>query len=365
MTEVEAPAETLPTERVLRVVSSNAVKAAYKDLADTFEASFSQITETAVALEESGRNSDEVRGRRRRASRVAPPRSARARLSSAPVDAHARSRVARAIIVRPRPPRDPQIRARPSAPDASPPSAPDSPAPPSPPPAPAPLQLAAHLESLIETRARHHVRRENLNSLDRRYECTTARTDFATGLDAPEDAQQLSRRVAQSPSYANLDPSPDAARATFRDAVAAARRRHAGAPDDGEDADVIVTQAGGRGGASSGSGVPGFDAPNAKCPLSQRALADLADPVKDKAGYVYDRSAIEQYINAQARRRGPDDVRCPVSGTAHVVRIEELAPASDLLRAVKRQRALEERARAGGKKGRGGRDASDSDEDVY
>lgn len=139
MTEVEAPAETLPTERVLRVVSSNAVKAAYKDLADTFEASFSQITETAVALEESGRNSDEVRGRRRRASRVAPPRSARARLSSAPVDAHARSRVARAIIVRPRPPRDPQIRARPSAPDASPPSAPDSPAPPSPPPAPAPL----------------------------------------------------------------------------------------------------------------------------------------------------------------------------------------------------------------------------------
>ena len=92
--------------------------------------------------------------------------------------------------------------------------------------------------------------------------------------------------------------------------------------------------------------------------LSQRALADLADPVKDKAGYVYDRSAIEQYINAQARRRGPDDVRCPVSGTAHVVRIEELAPASDLLRAVKRQRALEERARAGGKKGRGGRDAS-------
>ena len=200
--------------------------------------------------------------------------------------------------------------------------------------------------------------------MDRRYECTTARTDFATGLDAPEDAQQLSRRVAQSPSYANLDPSPDAARATFRDAVAAARRRHAGAPDDGEDADVIVTQAGGRG-ASSGSGVPGFDAPNAKCPLSQRALADLADPVKDKAGYVYDRSAIEQYINAQARRRGPDDVRCPVSGTAHVVRIEELAPASDLLRAVKRQRALEERARAGGKKGRGGRDASDSDEDVY
>ena len=128
---------------------------------------------------------------------------------------------------------------------------------------------------------------------------------------------------------------------------------------------MIVTQAGGRGGASSGSGVPGFDAPNAKCPLSQRALADLADPVKDKAGYVYDRSAIEQYINAQARRRGPDDVRCPVSGTAHVVRIEELAPASDLLRAVKRQRALEERARAGGK-GRGGRaNASDSDEDVY
>lgn len=154
MTEVEAPAETLPTERVLRVVSSNAVKAAYKDLADTFEASFSQITETAVALEESGRNSDEVRGLRRRASRVAPPRSARARLSSAPVDAHARSRVARAIIVRPRPPRDPQIRARPSAPDASPPSAPDSPAPPSPPTRPPPPSSSRRTSSLSSRRAR-------------------------------------------------------------------------------------------------------------------------------------------------------------------------------------------------------------------
>ena len=340
------------------------MKAAYKDLADTFEASFGQITETAVALEEAWRR--QRRGARSSKTRVArrPPRSARARLSSAPVDAHARSRVARASsFVRDRPgtPRSalaPPLRTRLLP-------APDSPAPPPPPSTPTPLQLAAHLRVSHRDARALHVRRENLNSLDRRYECTTARTDFATGLDAPEDAQQLSRRVARSPSYANLDPSPDAARATFRDAVAAARRRHAGAPDDGEDADVIVTQAGGRGGASSGSGVPGFDAPNAQCPLSQRALADLADPVKDKAGYVYDRSAIEQYINAQARRRGPDDVRCPVSGTAHVVRIEELAPASDLLRAVKRQRALEERARAGGRGGGGRANASDSDEDVY
>ena len=206
-----------------------------------------------------GEREEQRRGARSSKTRVArrPPRSARARLSSAPVDAHARSRVARAIIVRPRPPRDPQIRARPSAPDASPPSAPDSPAPMSPPPGPRPLQLAAHLESLIEcARAPPRPPREpQLPGPAVRVHHRAHRS--ATGLDAPEDAQQLSRRVAQSPSYANLDPSPDAARATFRDAVAAARRRHAGAPDDGEDADVIVTQAGGRGGASSGSGVPG------------------------------------------------------------------------------------------------------------
>jgi len=50
---------------------------------------------------------------------------------------------------------------------------------------------------------------------------------------------------------------------------------------------------------------------------------DLQEPVQDKLGFVYEKSAIVEYINkrSQGNRR---PCPCPVAGTSHTVTVAEL-----------------------------------------
>jgi len=113
---------------------------------------------------------------------------------------------------------------------------------------------------------------------------------------------------------------------------------------------------------------------NARCPLTGKPLADLADPVADPVGYVYERSALDEMFRQQAQRaaaaggaarrgggasRGAaaaaagaaadPSIRCPVAGATHVLRPGDL-------RGVRRElkKAAEAAARAAAQRAGGG-----------
>jgi hypothetical protein len=51
------------------------------------------------------------------------------------------------------------------------------------------------------------------------------------------------------------------------------------------------------------------------CPGGRRAqVLDLADPVEDEVGYVYEKAAIVKYIRDAERRRPGQPVDCPIAG---------------------------------------------------
>ena len=84
---------------------------------------------------------------------------------------------------------------------------------------------------------------------------------------------------------------------------------------------------------------------NGRCPLTLKPLAELADPVADGVGYVYERAALEAAFAAAAagpaagrggvRSRGAQaaaaaaaaadpSIRCPVVGASHLIRPSDL-----------------------------------------
>jgi hypothetical protein len=86
--------------------------------------------------------------------------------------------------------------------------------------------------------------------------------------------------------------------------------------------------------------------------LSFHQILDLANPVTDAHGFVYERAAVVEYIRTHGRapsRGAPKQVKCPVAGTDHVVTEAGLKVATRVVRAA---------AQAGGRR-RGGRAAAD------
>ena len=66
---------------------------------------------------------------------------------------------------------------------------------------------------------------------------------------------------------------------------------------------------------------------------------DLEDPTADVKGYVYERAAIVEYVRRQAGHGAHAAAQCPAAGTNHAVRVAELRPARELIRAKKRAEA--------------------------
>lgn len=171
------------------------------------------------------------------------------------------------------------------------------------------------------------------------------------------------------------------------------RRALGGDGDDDEVMEVRGGDGGGRpgplamvdagdGGAAAAGGVGGHHhqntnallggARNARCPLTSKPLAEIADPVEDARGFVYERAAVERYILTETAKRFfggggrgtrampvlpppgssasayPADVVqratdagvvAPVAGTGHNVSLGALRPARRLLRELAARRA--------------------------
>ena len=51
---------------------------------------------------------------------------------------------------------------------------------------------------------------------------------------------------------------------------------------------------------------------NEKCPLTMKSVYELSEPVADKQGIIYERSAIIDFI--RSKTRGGQVAKCPVAG---------------------------------------------------
>lgn len=77
-------------------------------------------------------------------------------------------------------------------------------------------------------------------------------------------------------------------------------------------------------------------APNETCPLSGRALMDIEEPVQDAKGFVYEKTAIVQYIR---RAPGPSAyIECPVYGANHKLAENDLKPAKRIIKAQRKHK---------------------------
>lgn len=74
---------------------------------------------------------------------------------------------------------------------------------------------------------------------------------------------------------------------------------------------------------------------NKNCPLTAQPVEELEDPVMDQVGYVYDRRAIKQHI--QASRYGRE-VPAPFAGTMHKITLDSLKDATAEIKLMKRLR---------------------------
>ena len=192
-------------------------------------------------------------------------------------------------------------------------------------------KLKRALPTLVAAQSANKARLYAIQAFADSYQCTTEKTDFKEALQA------LAATATRRPDVGG---DPDRAVARFERAIEDARNTREGIDD--EDADLVVTQAGGAG---------GYQPPNSKCPITGTPVEAIEDPVEDEKGYVYERFAIEQYVGAGARD-------CPQSGTSHKISIVSLKPAKEFTRWKKVKARLAARRRGEG--GEGG----DSDVDV-
>lgn len=72
-------------------------------------------------------------------------------------------------------------------------------------------------------------------------------------------------------------------------------------------------------------GGEGIGAVHATCPLTQKDLLDITDPVQDSEGCVFDGTAIRQLLGRQGA------IRCPRTNR-HMVRSSQLKPAEEVIR---------------------------------
>ncbi|GBF92693.1 hypothetical protein Rsub_05062 [Raphidocelis subcapitata] len=165
--------------------------------------------------------------------------------------------------------------------------------------------VRAKLASLLQMRHEVEGYAASLNSLAARYQPTVAAaTDF--------EAELASEAAGRS-----FDPERTDAMREF-DQFARAEDGPGG--EDLEDDDIVVT---------------GNDFMNAACPISGKNVLELADPVEDEKGYVYDRAAITAHIRQRGYNGACD---APFPGVSHSVVLSRLKPAARVLRAQKRRR---------------------------
>ena len=106
-------------------------------------------------------------------------------------------------------------------------------------------------------------------------------------------------------------------------------KKRKAADDDSDDEVVDINPSTQKDGSNLGA------FPNAKCPITGKSLLDLEDPVEDHKGYVYEKSAMEQFIN----KSSSGSKKCPAAGTSHQVTLADLRPCIALT-VMKRRRVL-------------------------
>jgi len=72
---------------------------------------------------------------------------------------------------------------------------------------------------------------------------------------------------------------------------------------------------------------------NKKCPLTLVDLIQLKEPVEDSKGFVYEKSALIDYIRTKSMGRGR--VRAPIAEVNHYITAREIKPATSILQAQK------------------------------
>eukprot|EP00210_Caulerpa_lentillifera_P008450 g8062.t1 len=78
-------------------------------------------------------------------------------------------------------------------------------------------------------------------------------------------------------------------------------------------------------------------APNTHCPICQKKIEDLEDPVVDQKGYVYEKKMIELHLSQVGQGENREN-RCPVAGTSHLISLASLAPAMRVRHLIKNKR---------------------------
>ncbi|KAG2483152.1 hypothetical protein HYH03_017944 [Edaphochlamys debaryana] len=167
-----------------------------------------------------------------------------------------------------------------------------------------------------------------LLELGRTHQASTEPTDFKALIDS-----NLKDHLQQHP----YDPRSDPRLRQFKEAMAAegggaGPSDGGGGADLGEDEDLME--------------MGGQRWVNDKCPICIKDVLDLAKPVVDPLGYVFEEQAVREYL----RGKPAAGATHPVAGVKQLLRAADLRPATEVERA-KRRRAL---ARAMGADGAGG-----------
>lgn len=196
-------------------------------------------------------------------------------------------------------------------------------------------QLQAAVQELLTARHGAQLHAAALQELKGSYQASGAVTDFA---------QQLSQRaeaLGQRHPY-NVQQDP-----IYRDylVMATGQEAEGEAADERVDDDIEI------------EGGPQL-APNAKCPITAKPILELAEPVQDAMGVVYEKDAVVNYFRTLPPRNGGRAII--MAGSTHQVTLAELQPAHKVLRAKK----MEERRRRLGGGARAGGGAAAADEDV-
>lgn len=170
-------------------------------------------------------------------------------------------------------------------------------------------ELRGAVQQLLMARHKAGLHKQALDSLKSAYVASGEATDFGAAVEAA-----AARAGAAAGAY---DPTSDP---TYTDFLAAAG---GGAPEDEEeqiDDDIAI--------AGGGHQL----APNNTCPISGKRIMELAEPVEDHKGYVYEKAAVLAMLRGATNPRGMQ----LVAGAPHFTRLQDLRPAHKVLRERKR-----------------------------
>ncbi|KAL4418942.1 hypothetical protein ABPG77_009122 [Micractinium sp. CCAP 211/92] len=195
-------------------------------------------------------------------------------------------------------------------------------------------QLRGAVVQLLETRRQGKLQEAALQELKGSYAAGQGVTDFESAL---------SGRVAELAAAQPYDPHVDP---LYREFDLTARGEAGEVADEQIDDDIAI-----EGGAAQ-------LAPNARCPISNKQILDIEEPVQDATGVVYEKAAVVGYFRSLHPSKGGRDII--VAGSNHAVTLAELVPADKVIREKKRQARLQRLAAARG----GGAGADDGVLDV-